>query len=42
MGDDSLSGLIDTAIHVDDQLMLETDVSVQEEVIKLVLEGFEK
>jgi hypothetical protein len=42
MGDDSLTGLVDTAVHVHDQLMLETDVSVQKEVIKLVLEGFEK
>ena len=42
MGNDSLAGLVDTAIHVDDELMLETDVRVQKEVIELVLEGFEK
>lgn len=42
MRDDGLTGLIDTAIHVNDQLMLETDVGVQEEVVELVLESFEK
>ena len=42
MGNDSLTRLIDTTIHVDDELMLKTNISVQKEVIELVLKGFEK
>ena len=38
----SLSWLIDSAIHADDQLMLETGISVQEETVEVAFECLEQ
>jgi hypothetical protein len=40
--ENSLARLINSTIHINNQLMLEPNICVQEEVAKLVLESFEE
>ena len=42
MGDDGLAGLVNPAIHAHNQLVLETSISVQEEVVEMDLKRLEK
>lgn len=37
-----LAGLVDTTVHVDDQLILEADIGVEEEVVEVLLEAAEQ
>ena len=42
MGHNCLSWLVDSAVHTDDQLMLEACICVQEETVEMALECLEK
>ena len=40
--DEDLAGLVNSAVHADDQLVLKSDICVQEEIIELVLKSLEQ
>ena len=42
VGHNCLSWFVDSAVHTDDQLMLETCIRVQEETVEMALECLEK
>ena len=42
MRNDGLAWLINSTVHAHDQLMLETNICIQKEVVELILEVFEQ